>query len=218
MPPSDPCRFSGCAKLVGRGGSHGLCDGHAKQLRRGEDLHPLASRSPRPLAKHPSISGALLVPLTQGQFAIIDEADGAVVGERCWSTRNTKAARTLYAQTNIANPDGTYSPIKLHRFLWEHWGLPDCPEIDHKNTNGLDCRRENLRPATKAQNAFNRGRSRANKSGIKGVSRHSDGKWQVHVGHNGKTVCLGLFGDKEEAGRAYAEAAARLHGDFARTE
>jgi hypothetical protein len=164
----------------------------------------------RPLLPNPEIPGTLLVPLTQGLFAIINEADGPEVGKHNWRRSSSGGnSATLYA----AGPDDE----RLHRFLWRQWGLPDTPEIDHENTNGLDCRRDNLRAATHHQNTFNTRMRKGNTSGRKGVSFDRRTKrWvaQIHVAST--NTFLGRFDTVEEAAKAYAEAALKMCGEFAR--
>lgn len=162
---------------------------------------------------HPDIPGAFLLPLTQGFFAIIDEADVILVSSRLWSTRRGNS--TSYAQAANRSADGKWRPIKLHRFLWAAWGMGPAKEIDHKNRNGLDCRRSNLRAATRSQNE-------ANKTGLagrvlpKGVRRNRR-KWEARLKKNGKQIYLGNFSTIEEAAQAYARGAAEHFGEFART-
>jgi len=48
-----------------------------------------------------------------------------------------------------------------------------------------------------------------------GVGRDK-GRWRVYIQHRGKQISLGRFDIKAEAGRAYDEAAKRLHGDKAK--
>jgi hypothetical protein len=94
--------------------------------------------------------------------------------------------------------------------------MPDAAEIDHINTNGLDCRRSNLRAASHAQNGQNKRANSNNTSGFKGVSKTKTG-WEARVGFGGKRIFLGTFPDPASASLAYAEAAKRLFGDFSRT-
>jgi hypothetical protein len=94
---------------------------------------------------------------------------------------------------------------------------PDGIEVDHENRNGLDCRRTNLRLATHRQNIMNTGLRPANTSGYKGVSWDKENqKWRASIRAYGRSYNLGRFSTKEEAARAYNEAASRLHGSFAR--
>jgi hypothetical protein len=89
--------------------------------------------------------------------------------------------------------------------------------IDHKDGNRLNCRRENLRHCTTAQNIRNSRVSRANTSGFKGVhQRKSTGRWQAYITVDRKRVHLGYFPTPREAALAYNQAAIERFGEFAR--
>lgn len=104
----------------------------------------------------------------------------------------------------------------LHRLIAERAGYDTSSEIDHKNKNKLDCRRCNLRPATRVQNCQNTGKHVNNTSGVKGVDIHlPTGKWRARIRVNGKRLNLGLFDSLEKAEMAYIEAAKRFHKEFA---
>lgn len=103
-----------------------------------------------------------------------------------------------------------------HRLVWiYHYG--ECPEfLDHINGNRADNRIENLRPATKVQNAANRAIRKSNVSGVKGVSFRSDSKkWRAQIMVNYKTTNLGSFVHKEDAIAAYQAAVKKYNGEFA---
>ncbi len=98
--------------------------------------------------------------------------------------------------------------------------FPDAkPERDHRNCNGLDNRRSNLRPATRAQNVHNGRKMQKNggtSSFYKGVTfqpRLTKRPWQSRIGN----LHLGYFVTAEEAGAAYDRAAKEQYGQFART-
>jgi len=97
----------------------------------------------------------------------------------------------------------------MHRFItgWSY--------IDHIDGNGLDNRRQNLRPANESTNGANRAISSNNTSGFKGVVR-SRTKWGAVITPSGRKVWLGTFLTPEDAARAYDAAAAVYFGEFAR--
>ncbi len=94
---------------------------------------------------------------------------------------------------------------------------PDSEFIDHINHNGLDNRKENVRPATRAQNNYNRQKYANNSySKYKGVSFKKKGqKWSAQIGLNNKMLFLGYFKNELDAAKAYDKAAKKYHGDFA---
>lgn len=84
--------------------------------------------------------------------------------------------------------------------------------IDHKNGNGLDCRRENLRPATDQQNnrAFRR-KTSGYTSSFRGVSWNKNHlKWTAQIQPNRKSHHLGCFKSEIEAAKAYDNKAVEL--------
>ena len=90
-------------------------------------------------------------------------------------------------------------------------------EIDHKNRKRADDRWNNLREATRSQNQHNAGRYSNNKSGIKGVTWHSQHrKWYVTIQKDNRPKFIGLFTSKKRARAAYAEAAKENFREFAR--
>lgn len=100
----------------------------------------------------------------------------------------------------------------LHRFLLSE---PDGLYVDHKNGDGLDNRRSNIRVATPAQNRYN---SRyQNKTGYKGVWFHKlSGLYGGAVLHPcGKRKSIGYYRTAEDAARAHDAVVSELHGEFA---
>lgn len=90
-----------------------------------------------------------------------------------------------------------------------------CPEgdvTDHRNGDTLDNRRENLRPASRSENALNC-RPRKDGTGHRGVSPDR-GRFRVRITVNGNRVSIGTFKTLEEASKAYEEASIVAHGAF----
>jgi hypothetical protein len=105
----------------------------------------------------------------------------------------------------------------MHREILGFGSIKQDPRlVDHRNRNGLDNRRENLRPSTNSQNLGNRIGSPNSSSKYKGVHWDSTrGKWRTQAQHDGKTYRLGRFDSEEEAAAAYDRKALELWGEFA---
>lgn len=145
---------------------------------------------------------AFVVDLTQGQHALVSPEDVARVAQHNWCA--LKISGSYYAMRK----EGDRS-IYLHRFVLDG-EIPDGCDVDHANRDTLDCRRENLRIATRRQNNLNR-RGRHNVSSrYKGVTAKG-GRWIARVDQKH----VGSFASEEEAARAYDAVAAREHGEFA---
>jgi len=150
------------------------------------------------------------IPLSQGLFAIVDDDDYERLSQFKWHA--SKEGDTWYAARK--NPGGVPSTIKMHR---EILGSAVNVIVDHRDLNGLNNVRTNLRECTKSDNMCNRGANRNNTSGFKGVCWDKQtSKWLAQITKDGKRKCLGRFASAEAAHRAYCVAAEALHGEFKR--
>lgn len=150
------------------------------------------------------------ISLTRGLVALVDDEDFDRVSARSWAARPSQQRdERWYAYRSDAVSPGCYRTLYLHRFILS---AEAGTLVDHRNNDGLDCRRGNLRLCTSSQNNINRKHKSA--SGYRGV-------YQVGLRFNGGIHCdgvshhLGSFKRPEDAARAYDEAATRLHGEFA---
>lgn len=156
-----------------------------------------------------------IIPLTQGQFAIVDAADYEWLVQWKWHAAWCECTRSFYAKRTEKRVNGKQKTIRMHR---EILGLMFGHQSkgDHWNHNTLDNRRDNLRPADSAQSSQNRKIRTDNTSGYKGVTWHKRlKKWQVRVSIKGKRHHLGYYDDIVEAYKVYCEAAKKYHGEFA---
>lgn len=146
-------------------------------------------------------------------IALIDDEDYDLVSRYNWHIRiNPRHSNGPYA---LGQPKG--SPAHS-REVFMHVLIMGRTGIDHKNHNGLDNRRENLRISTPAENARNTRKQPNAKFRYKGVhfdDRYLERKWvaKIHVG--GQYIGLGRFLTEEEGARAYDAAALEHFGEFA---
>ena len=105
-----------------------------------------------------------------------------------------------------------YKRCYAHRVIFKWMTGMDPEYIDHKNGNPIDNRWDNLREATRSQNAANSRQKRGARF-PKGVRRNTGG-WQAKIRTKGKDIIIGQFGTPEEAHAAWCKAAKEMFGEF----
>lgn len=102
-----------------------------------------------------------------------------------------------------------------HRVIWcmQTGQWPD-HQIDHRNLNKADNSWENLRLATPSQNKANI--RPLNKLKAKGINQEASGRYRAKICVRGEQHALGTFDRLEDAKEAYAKAALKFYGEFAR--
>lgn len=148
-----------------------------------------------------------------GRVALVDDEDYELVSQYRWhvleKVRPSGGIDGPYVQTKTRR-DGREVGVFMHKLITGY------ARTDHRNGNGLDNQRSNLRPATAAQNGCNRPPRADHSSRHKGVSWHrATRKWRATIKANGKSRHLGTFASEEDAARAYAEAALAIQGEYA---
>lgn len=148
------------------------------------------------------------ISLTKGKFALVDDSDFDIVSKYKWHAElHMKTHWYAFAQIKR-------KPTSLHRFLLQPM---KGEEVDHRNGNGLDNRKSNLRTVKHAQNMWNKRMYKNNHSGFKGVYAVSRGlkKWRARITILGKKISLGYFYDPFTAQLVYKKAARKYFGEFA---
>jgi len=150
------------------------------------------------------------IPLTQGKVATVDDADFDWLNRHKWCHRSTPYSS--YAVREIRQ-DSKAKQLGMHRAIMRP---PVGMEVDHRNGDGLDNRKSNLRICTHKQNIRNSRKRAKASSRYKGVSWHKHSRaWRAYIKTRGKQFHIGLFDNEQDAAHAYNVAAHKLFGQFA---
>ncbi len=156
------------------------------------------------------------IKLTQGKIALVDDDDYEKLSQNKWYVSKRRGGKCFYAVRNVPLVNKKQTIILMHR---EILNVPDGLSIDHKNGNGLDNRKENLRIATHSENGQNQNPHKDNRFCIKGVHWREDiKKFRAGIRFNGKVIHLGHFNVLGDADQAYRVAEIKYFGEFAREE
>jgi hypothetical protein len=155
--------------------------------------------------------------LTQNKIGIIDAEDWDKIKNHNWYTE--KGNSTFYVVTNI-NKGKHQSQLRLHRLITNE----NNPEvfIDHKDFNGLNNKKNNLRKCTRNQNLQHSRKYKNTKNKFKGVCLMRTKRkekvyfyWVSQIRFNKKLLYLGTYKTELDAALAYNNKAKELFGDFA---
>ena len=155
------------------------------------------------------------IKLSKSQFALVDDEDYDELIKYKWCASYCNNTKSFYAMRTgrVSDLDACGATIRMHRVIMN---APKGMQVDHIDHNTLDNQKINLRICTASQNAMNKGPSKSNKSGYKGVGWDKKyNKWEAQIMINGKHKRLGSFTCKHEAARVYNLASLKYHGEFA---
>jgi HNH endonuclease len=155
-----------------------------------------------------------MIKLADGRTVLVSEEDEQFLKQ--WSWGLVRSTKTAYAGRG-ERIGGVYFKILMHRIIAERMGLQiEGLEIDHKNHDGLDNRRENLQAVPKAVNQQRSNERSDNTTGFKGINwNKQQQKYVVRLSIEGIRHNLGtvetitealILLDKGKAGLRYGQA------------
>lgn len=143
------------------------------------------------------------------KFALVDDEDYHWLSQFNWYAYSHPTSQTTYVEAKVCG-----KKIKMHQLLLPKLAIGYT--VDHKDHNGLNNQKNNLRPATKSEQQRNRGIQLNNTTGFIGVTKFKrDNNFKAQITINGKTKHLGYFTSKEEAALYYNKIALVTFGEFA---
>lgn len=196
--PKRKCSVEGCN---GRHLANGYCSKHDAQMR---------------------LYGRILDRTVQDRNKFI--LDGDICRIKLYNAKNKEVAEAIIDAEDYEKCKdlkwyltGTGYVLSGHRPFLHHLVFGRKVQLDHKDRNPLNNRKNNLRICTTAENSRNSRVLRcSNTSGYKGVSwSTAQQKWTADITFNYKHIYLGAFTDPKQAAAAYNAKAVELHGEFA---
>ncbi len=156
----------------------------------------------------------LKIKLSQDKWAEIDDEDYILIKAYKWYAVCRRS--TWYTLADKIGGGGT---VSMHRLIS---GLKtgDPRKVDHRDGDGLNNRRSNLRVCDNQRNRWNSKSVTDTTSKYKGVSWHKfrsgNGRWRASITVDGVKNRLGFFDTEEEAARAVDAFMIEHHGEYAR--
>ena len=147
--------------------------------------------------------GTIEMRLSKGQTCVFDEEDLEKVQSYVWAAN--AGGNTFYAYAHVSN---STAKVSMHRLI-----CPQYPMVDHKDRNGLNNCRSNLRDGSNGVNGYNKSLRKDNVSGENGISPYKEQGvvvgWQVrwydeNKVYRGKNFCW-TYSTKKRAFREAIE-------------
>lgn len=158
--------------------------------------------------------------LTKGYSCEVDDDAPEEIFKFRWKALEARggkvyAVRNVYAGINDKTGKKIWKACLMHRLIS---GASDGYVVDHKDGNTLNNCKINLRVCSQGDNRANSmvANGKSNKKGVYWNKQKK--KWQAQIGTKRTDKhYLGRFDNKEDAAKAYDEAAVKLFGEFACT-
>jgi len=147
-----------------------------------------------------------LIPLTKGQFALVDDEDYEDLKQFKWYANWCSHTKSFYAMRGVKMSTGKWTNELMHRRILglERGDKRQCDHLDHAT---LDNRRANIRVVTNQEN--NQNRRAKGYSWIPSIRRY---RAQLKVG--GVYRHLGYHDTSDEARAAYLAGKAIYHPSY----
>ncbi len=85
------------------------------------------------------------------RFAMVDDADFDALNQHRWKAKPNADGNNVYAVRNVTRADGRYTTLRMHRIVCGlEQGNPREP--DHRDHNGVNNQRDNLRIVSRSVN------------------------------------------------------------------
>lgn len=137
---------------------------------------------------------------------LVDDEDYEWLSRFSWHASTYNKSDIRYPQAVV----GGY-PVLMHNLIMP---LYDGRMPDHRDRDGFNNQKSNLRPATKSQNMANKPPRKGQK--YKGITyANNDKRWRAQISNEGKTKYISQHKTPEEAAMAYDREAFAIFGEFA---
>lgn len=159
------------------------------------------------------------IPLTQGQFAQVDDVDYPILNQFKWTADFSKKMNSFYAFRRVNVNGKRIKEYMARRIMGLTIG--DKRTVDHLNHNTLCNIRSNLEIKSHAGNMRNKLKRASASSKYIGVSldknKNRRRSWRSEITPNGQQIFLGYFKSEIAAALAYNGAALK-YGFLTRNE
>lgn len=151
------------------------------------------------------------IKLTNGGSTFVDDEDYERLLPYKWHRHDERGLQ--YVRVSFSK-NKKQTVILMHRLIMN---APVGVDVDHKDGNGLNNQKGNLRLCTDQQNSMNMKLFCTSTSGHKGVSWNKQfKKWESYIWFHRKKIRLGEYKEKADAIAAREKAEKELYGNWSR--